>query len=172
MWPIFRNFVMVLCLMAVGAIAVGSYSHILDASSCDEHANSSKKSPIQTRNDWEIEINASSHGHFRVEVEINGENEEFLVDTGASMVSFSLKTAERLGFDEASLDFNARSRTANGMVAIAMVTLDEVSIGDLTLRNVKAAIRRTKTGPSLLGMSFLRRLEGYEVREGKLVLRW
>lgn len=53
-----------------------------------------------------------------------------------------------------------------------MVTLDEVSIGELTLRNVKAAIRRTKTGPSLLGMSFLRRLEGYEVREGKLVLHW
>ena len=134
--------------------------------------NSSKKPLIQTRNDWEIEIDASSHGHFRVEAEINGEKEEFLVDTGASMVSFSLETAERLGFDEASLDFNARSRTANGMVAIALVTLDEVSVGELTLRNVKAAIRRTETGPSLLGMSFLRRLEGYEVREGKLVLRW
>jgi len=53
-----------------------------------------------------------------------------------------------------------------------MVNLDEVTIGDLTLRDVKAAIRRTRTGPSLLGMSFLRRLDGYEVREGKLVLRW
>ncbi len=145
-----------------------SFQRIIRRKTC----STPRKYDNQTRNDWKIEIYASSHGHFRVEVEINGENEEFLVDTGASMVSFSLETAERLGFDEASLDFSARSRTANGMVAIAMVTLDEVSIGELTLRNVKAAIRRTKTGPSLLGMSFLRRLEGYEVREGKLVLHW
>ena len=44
------------------------------------------------------------------------------------MVSLSLDTAERLGFDEYSLDFNARSRTANGLVAIAMVTLDELTM--------------------------------------------
>lgn len=90
MWPILRNFLMVLCLMAVGAIAVGSYTHLFNASSGGKHAQLPEKYDNQTRNDWKIEIDASSHGHFRVEVEINGENEEFLVDTGASMVSFSL----------------------------------------------------------------------------------
>ncbi len=172
MWPILRNFIMVLCLMAVGVIAIRDYTLLFDASPAAKHTQKSNKPAQQTQNSWEIEIEAGSLGHFRVEAEINGETEAFLVDTGASLVSFSLETAERLGFDEASLEFNARSRTANGLVAIAMVTLDEVSIGDLTLRNVTAAIRRTRTGPSLLGMSFLRRLEGYEVREGKLVLRW
>jgi aspartyl protease family protein len=82
----------------------------------------------QSQNGWEIEIDAGSHGHFQVDAEINGEIERFLVDIGASMVSLSLDTAERLGFDEYSLDFNARSRTANGLVAIAMVTLDELTM--------------------------------------------
>lgn len=172
MWAILRNFVMVLCLMAVGVIAVGSYTQIFDTPTGIKPAQTSLNRDKQDQNDWELEIDASSHGHFRVEAEVNGESEAFLVDTGASLVSFSLETAEKLGFDEGSLDFAARSQTANGMVAIALVTLDEVTIGELTVRNVKAAIRRTRTGPSLLGMSFLRRLEGYGVREGKLVLRW
>ena len=38
MWPILRNFLMVLCLMAVGAIAVGSYTHLFNASSGGKHA--------------------------------------------------------------------------------------------------------------------------------------
>jgi aspartyl protease family protein len=172
MWPILRNFVIALCLMAVGAIAIRDYSLFFEPSPAAQAPLASEKPVIQANNDWEIEIEPGNHGHFQVEAEINGETEVFLVDTGASLVSFSLDTAEKLGFDEASLDFNARSRTANGLVAIAFVTLDEVTIGELTLRNVKAAIRRTKSGPSLLGMSFLRRLQGYEVREGKLVLRW
>ena len=172
MWPILRNFVIALCLMAVGVVAIRDFTPLLESSQAAKAPESSKKPFIQANNDWEIEIEPGRHGHFQVDAEINGEIEAFLVDTGASLVSFTLDTAERLGFDEVSLDFNARSQTANGLVAIAFVTLDEVTIGDLTLRNVKAAIRRTKSGPSLLGMSFLRRLQGYEVREGKLVLRW
>lgn len=158
--------------MAVVVIAVRDYTLLFDAPVAENPAKTPIKSDNQSDNGWEIEIDAGSLGHFRVEAEINGENEPFLVDTGASLVSFSLETAERLGFNESSLDFNVRSRTANGLVDIALVTLEEVTIGDLTLRNVKAAIRRTRTGPSLLGMSFLRRLDGYEVREGRLVLRW
>jgi aspartyl protease family protein len=175
MWPILRNFIMVLCLMAVGVIAIRDYTLLFDTPRAEISAEKPQKPENpqdHSENGWEIEIEAGSHGHFRVEAEINGDSEGFLVDTGASLVSFSLETAERLGFYESSLDFNARSRTANGLVDIALVTLDEVTIGDLTLRNVKAAIRRTRTGPSLLGMSFLRRLDGYEVRQGKLVLRW
>lgn len=172
MWPILRNFVIALCVMAVGVIAVRDYTSLFDALSAAKQEQNPSRPVREAQNGWEIEIDAGAQGHFRVEAEINGESEWFLVDTGASLVSFSLETAERLGFDEGSLDFNARSRTANGLVEIALVTLDEVTVGDLTLRNVRAAIRRTRAGPSLLGMSFLRRLEGYEVREGKLVLRW
>jgi aspartyl protease family protein len=172
MWPIFRNFFLMLSLAALGLIGLNQYSGLFDPAPAQPARAAAGDDSARQDNDWTLEIEPGARGHFRVEAEINGETEEFLVDTGASMVSFSLDTAERLGFDEALLDFNARSRTANGMVAIALVTLDEVTVGELSVRDVPAAIRRTRTGPSLLGMSFLRRLDGYEVRQGKLVLRW
>ncbi|MEE2970566.1 MAG: hypothetical protein VX741_10585 [Pseudomonadota bacterium] len=77
MWPILRNFVIALCLMAVGVVAIRDFTPLLGSSQAAKAPESSKKPLIQAN-----------------------------------------------------------------------------------------------SGPSLLGMSFLRRLQGYEVREGKLVLRW
>ena len=109
MWPILRNFVMVACLMAVTVIAIRDYTLLFDAPMFDTPAaeksikisEQSENPQNHSQNGWELEIDAGSYGHFRVDAEINGETEGFLVDTGASLVSFSLETAERLGFNEA-----------------------------------------------------------------------
>ncbi len=120
----------------------------------------------------ELEIESGQYGHFLLEAEVNGEPVDFLVDTGASLVVLDSETAERLGFDVDSLEFTGMSNTANGTAPFARIILDEIVVGDLTVNAVEAAVHKLPMKNSLLGMSFLARLEGYEVRDGRLVLRW
>ena len=63
-----------------------------------------------------------------------------MVDTGASIVALTYEDAERAGVYVRDSDFTQRVRTANGMARVAPVTLDRVSIGDITVRNVPAAV--------------------------------
>ncbi len=119
----------------------------------------------------ELVVEADSRGHYYVDAEINGEAVRFLVDTGASMVALSPDDAERIGFRPGPAEFTGRANTANGIARVAPVMIDEIEIGDITVRNVPGAVMDTAMRNSLLGMSFLTRLSGYEVRENRLILR-
>jgi aspartyl protease family protein len=118
-----------------------------------------------------IRFTAGRDGHFHVEAEVDGELISFLVDTGASDVALTPEDARRLGFDLEQLDFSAHVETANGVVRAAPVRLDEIVIGPIRIENVRASINEVPMTSSLLGMSFLKRLEGgYEVRNDTLTL--
>lgn len=110
-------------------------------------------------------------GHFHVEALVDNVRIRFLVDTGASQVVLSPADARRLGLDPGSLDFVQMAETANGMVRGAPVTLHEVLVGNLRLADVRASVNAADMGESLLGMSFLSRLGGFEVSGDRLTLR-
>ena len=118
-----------------------------------------------------ISFRANAQGHFVVEADVDGTRVRFLVDTGASDVSLSPADAERLGFDLAGLDYTRRYRTANGMIRGAPVRLSRVVIGPIGLDDVRASVNQAPMKHSLLGMSFLERLSGYEVAHQTLTLR-
>ncbi len=119
-----------------------------------------------------VELQAGADGHFHVEVEINGRPIETMVDTGATMVALSYEDAERAGVYVRPADFTMRVNTANGIARAAPVTLDEISLGDITVHNVRAAVSEPgRLQGSLLGMSFLGRLSRFEMRAGVLVLQ-
>ena len=122
----------------------------------------------------EIEIKRSQNNQFIVQAIVNGEAMEFLVDTGATHVFLRPEDANKLGFNEDTLKFSQRLRTAGGVVRVAPVVLGEIKIGQLTVRDVVARVSKRSVGlrSSLLGMSFLNRLRGYEVLGKRLVLRW
>jgi aspartyl protease family protein len=119
----------------------------------------------------EIAFVADRDGHFRVEAVVDGQRVRFLVDTGATAVSLSQADAARLGFRREDLKFTGSSRTANGTVPIAPVTLGEVAVGPIRVNNVRASVNGGALDVSLLGMSFLGRLDGYSISGGRLVLR-
>ena len=121
---------------------------------------------------YEMVVPATRGGHFLVEAEIDGVAIEFLVDTGASTVVLSEDDAELLGLYADELDFTERYQTANGIIEGAPVVLDYMRIGDLELEDVRSTVIRAPLDRSLLGMSFLSRLEGYEVERDRLILRW
>jgi aspartyl protease family protein len=118
-----------------------------------------------------ISFPANAQGHFVVEADVGGTRVRFLVDTGASDVSLSPADAERLGFDLTELDYTRRYRTANGMIRGAPVRLPRITIGPIELDDVRASVNEAPMKHSLLGMSFLERLSGYEVAHETLTLR-
>jgi aspartyl protease family protein len=127
--------------------------------------------PQQAQTDGDsVIIRKSSGGHFAAQGRIKGKPVTFLVDTGASDVVLSPVDAKRLGFDLKNLKFTKVYQTANGTVYGAPINLDTISIGPLTINNVRASINSAEMGGSLLGMSFLERLSGYEVRGNSLYL--
>jgi len=110
-------------------------------------------------------------GHFSANALVNGTHVRFMVDTGASDVALTAEDAERLGFDLDKLAYTVPYGTANGTVMAARVTLDEIAIGDIKVRNVRASVSRDGLGQSLLGMSFLNELRAVELQGNRLVLR-
>ncbi|MCK6452148.1 MAG: TIGR02281 family clan AA aspartic protease [Alphaproteobacteria bacterium] len=110
-------------------------------------------------------------GHFVVEAQVNGSPIRFMVDTGASDVMLTAADARRAGINPNALNFTQRYQTANGIALGAPVVLTRVSVGPVEVENVHGSVSQAEGGISLLGMSFLGRLSGYEVRDGALTLR-
>jgi aspartyl protease family protein len=106
-----------------------------------------------------VTLTADPRGHFTASGRINGAPLQFIVDTGATMVTISTREARRLGVDYTRGDKRV-AVTANGPVPVYLMKLDEVQVGDVTLRNVDAAIQEGDgLTVNLLGMSFLNRVE-------------
>lgn len=110
--------------------------------------------------------------HFEIRGSVNGTPTRFLVDTGASTVVLTSATALKAGFDPAGLVYSQVVATANGRVLAAPVVIDRLVVGTLTEEKVRALVVRDKgLSGDLLGMSFLDRLESYEVRDGTMYMR-
>jgi aspartyl protease family protein len=155
----------------MGAVAVAAYTH-KDQIIAQLRSDGSDR-PIaapESAANRTVRIRAEAGGHYFVEAEIDGTWVHFMVDTGATVVVLNHVDADKLGLDPRARDFSETHQTANGLVRVAPVTLDEVRIGDIRLRSVDAVVNTRLRGPSLLGMSFLGRLGGFRVERGELVL--
>jgi aspartyl protease family protein len=117
------------------------------------------ESPSQTGARRAVTLAADSRGHFVANGAVNGAHIRFLVDTGATLVSIPASEASRLGIDFRK-GRRGISQTANGAVAFWRVTLDSVTLGDVTINNVEGAVHESGgLDVALLGMSFLNRTE-------------
>jgi len=81
----------------------------------------------------------------------------FLVDTGASYTVITPHLAKQLGVMKKTSDNVVPLNTANGMTYVPVVTIKQVTLGDMNIQNVQAVV--TDLGPSaeisgLLGMNF------------------
>jgi aspartyl protease family protein len=144
---------------------------VTEARSTARQAQAKQQAQKQIHLGSVVEIKAESSGHFNAEADVNGRTIEVMIDTGATMVALSYEDAERAGIYLSNADFTRAVSTANGVARVAPVTLDRVSIGDITVRNVPAAVaERGRLKTSLLGMSFLSRLSRFDMRSGRLTL--
>ena len=124
------------------------------------------------REEGVVELRKAWDGHFRAVTEVNGAKVGMLVDTGASIVLLSYEDAKDAGLNPASLAFTQPVVTANGRAHVATITLDYVAVGNVGLSNVRAAVaEKGRLHSSLLGMSFLGRLQETSFRRDVLILR-
>jgi aspartyl protease family protein len=119
-----------------------------------------------------VEIARGGGGSFSVSTQVNGARIAMVLDTGASAVVLTQDAARAAGLPLEVLTYSVNVDTANGRARAAPVTLDRLSIGGITERSVPALIAQAgQLRTSLLGMSFLNRLESWEVRGDRLVMR-
>lgn len=119
-----------------------------------------------------VEVVRSDGGEFALRAKINGVSTPMVIDTGATSVVLTYETAKAAGLPLEMLTYNVDVETAGGRVRAARLTLDRLSVGKLVERSVPAlVVPRGQMKSNLLGMSFLNRLESFEVRPDKLMLR-
>lgn len=121
--------------------------------------------------DGTVTVRRGRDGHFRLTATVDGNDIRFLVDTGATVVALTPDAARAAGFDPDRLTYGMPVATANGVARSAPVTLGEIRVGPIGARDVRAAVIREGLGESLLGLSFLDRLSGYEVRRDTMILK-
>ena len=116
-------------------------------------------------------IAKSADGHYWAEAKVNGSHVRFLVDTGATAVALSLADARRLGIDPTSLIYTHKVTTASGEARAARVTLDSISVAGARIDDVEAYVIESGLDTSLLGMTYLGRLQRFEATRTALILR-
>jgi aspartyl protease family protein len=119
-----------------------------------------------------VQVVRGSSGDFGVAAHINGVKISMVLDTGASSVVLTQEAAKAAGLPIEVLNYTVNMDTANGHTRAAPVTLDRLAVGGLTERAVPALVAQPghlKT--NLLGMTFLNRLQSWEVRGDKLRMR-
>jgi aspartyl protease family protein len=116
-----------------------------------------------------IEIQKSNDGHFYIMLKVNDINVLFLIDTGATTTTLNLNDAKRIGIDTDKLRYNMRINTANGKAFAASSEIN-IKINNYAVDRLNALISKELKGYSLLGMNFLEKLKGYEIRKDKMFL--
>jgi aspartyl protease family protein len=119
-----------------------------------------------------VEVARTGAGDFAVAADVNGARVHMVLDTGASSVVLTQEDAKAAGLPLALLDYTVSIDTANGRTRAAPVTLDHIAVGGLDERAVDAlVVQPGQLQTSLLGMSFLNRLQSWQVVGDRLVLK-
>lgn len=114
---------------------------------------------------------SKTDGQYWTNARVNNGLVNFLVDTGASMVALTPEDARRAGIRLNELSYDVPVTTAGGQNVAAEVYLKSISVGPVTLRNVRALVIPTGLNTSLLGMTFLGQLQKVEATQQALILR-
>ncbi len=113
---------------------------------------------------------SNESGLFFVKGKVNSiEGVNFLVDTGATWVSLTKKTAIALGIYDTTPEKSISAFTASGSVRVFFYRIDQITVGDITVKNVLVTV--VPSSPlNLLGNSFLTKLKSFTFENGVLTL--
>lgn len=156
-------------LIAAFAIGLGVLTLFFD-NYLGQQSNPNQRPISQVTADGSVEVvlQRNRQGHYVAGGQINNSQATFLLDTGATDVVIPEMLANRAGLQRGA---PMQAMTANGVVTVYATRIDELRLGDIQLRDVRASINPAMSGDTvLLGMSALRQVE-FTQREGSLTLR-
>jgi len=124
--------------------------------------------------DWlatDIVLKRQSDGHFYATVAVNGQDIEFLIDTGATIVALNAADAQQLGYYVPDDELQLVGRGASGNVYGQNLKIDTMQLGSLTANSVPAAIVPSGLDKSLLGQAFLKQIATVEISGDVMTLK-
>ncbi len=107
-------------------------------------------------------------GHFYTMGMAQGQQVNFLVDTGASMVALTGADAQTLGISWSPDELQMVGRGANGDIQGKPVTLASLQIGDIRAENIQAVVIPVGLDVSLLGQSFLSKIGNVNINRDQM----
>ncbi|MBL1432402.1 TIGR02281 family clan AA aspartic protease [Gammaproteobacteria bacterium AH-315-C21] len=130
------------------------FSGVLDK---QRNPNAHVAGRVSAEGNPEVVLQRNRYGHYVANGKINGHDVIFLLDTGATDVSIPEQVAQRVGLRRGA---GHSAMTANGTVQVFATQLEQVELGSIKLKKVRASINPHMGGEEiLLGMSFLRQLD-------------
>jgi aspartyl protease family protein len=156
----------------VGLLLVVGYTYRFELRDASDRVIAELMPGHVTGHGRNVEVVRGQSGDFALAAHINGVKVPMVLDTGASSVVLTQAAAKAAGLPIEVLDYSVNVNTANGSTRAAPVTIDSLAVGTLTERSVPALVAKPgELRNNLLGMSFLNRLQSWQVRGDKLEMR-
>lgn len=156
----------------VGLLLMVGYSYRFELREAADRVMAELMPGHVARHGRDVEIVRGRAGDFAIGAHINGTLIPMVLDTGATSVVLTQEAARAAGLPIEVLNYSVNIDTANGRTKAAPVTLDRLAVGSLIERGVPAlVVQHGQLKNNLLGMSFLNRLQSWEVRGDRLRLR-
>ena len=149
-------------------------SHRIGARSAEDlglanGSSASESSSSESYSGNAITLERQWDGHFYADAEVNGQTIHFLVDTGASVIALSRDDARRAGIATSIAMPEVVGEGASGDVHGEVATIDRISLGPASDRDIPAIIL-DDGNQSLLGQSFLSKFASVQIRGDTMVL--
>ena len=156
----------------IGLLLVIGYSYRVELRDVSDRVIAELMPGHVTGHGRNVEVVRSAGGDFALTAHINGAHVPMVLDTGASSVVLTQDAAKAAHLPIEVLQYTVTVDTANGHTRAAAVTLDKIAVGGLIERNVAAlVVKQGQLKNNLLGMTFLNRLQSWEVRGDRLWMR-
>ncbi len=118
----------------------------------------------------EVHIRMAPDGHFWARAKIGGVKRRMLVDSGATVTALSQETATAAGLSVHEEVFPILLRTANGTISAQTSSVPDLTLGNITARNLSVVVSPAFGNADVLGMNFLSRLKSWRVEDNVLIL--
>lgn len=128
---------------------------------------------VLQQDEWgggEMVLARADDGHFYADVMVDGGSANMMVDTGASIVALTAEDADAAGVQWSDDQVQPVARGANGTVFGVPVMLGRVQVGEFEAQQVEAVVIPEGLDVSLLGQSFLSKIQRVEIEQDRMLL--
>ena len=109
-------------------------------------------------------------GQFHLTAQIDGQDTQFLVDTGADIVALTVDEAERLGYRVDPASFVPLIQTASGTGNGAIIHLDRLEVAGVEFNDIDAVVL-DGLPVNLLGQTVLAKLGQVSLEGDRMLIR-
>lgn len=156
-------------MLAAGLLLVGQLAMSAERSDADLLLRSRPKMTVEG---GQTAIPMASDGHFWVKATVNGQPQEFLIDTGATVTGLSQSAARKAGIAPDPGEPAYEVNTANGSIWVTTRTAASLEFGSIKARNLKVAVPRDfDDDTNVIGMNLLSQLASWRVEGERLILK-